>query len=195
MADDHGLLERFVAAFGAWEDLIGYGVDVPREIAVASKMEGHATHWRPLRVTHDTAALAELEAHLPARLPPLYAALVLGWRFMRVELDEYALLANPPGPGLEGLRAEIFRDPVLSSVTLANGYIPFGQGTDGRGYDPVCFNLRARRQDGDMEVVRLDHKEILCYDGIRVVKVLARSFRELVARNVESAERRRGGNA
>ena len=125
-------------------------------------------------------ACRELETRLPARLPPLYRQLILAYRYPRATVGGVYLLANPPSPGLTGLEAAMFRDELLSRVLLRHGYLQFGSGGGGLSYDPVCFNAARRRGDGDMEVVRLDHEQILCYERIRVQAVLAPSFREFV---------------
>ena len=122
----------------------------------------------------------ELEARLPAPFPPLYRQLILAYRYPRVTVGDVCFLANPPSPGLTGLEAAMFRDELLSRVLLRHGYLQFGSGGGGLSYDPVCFNAARRRGDGDMEVVRLDHEQILCYERIRVQAVLAPSFREFV---------------
>jgi hypothetical protein len=47
-----------------------------------------------------------------------------------------------------------------------------------------CFNIAARTRDGDVQVVRLDHEEVLCHERIAPPTVLSSSFRELVQRAV-----------
>ena len=132
------------------------------------------------------AACQELEARLPARLPPLYRQLILTYRYPRATTGGVCLLANPPSPGLAGLEAAMFRDALLSRVLLQHGYLQFGSNGDG-SYDPVCFNAARRRGGGDMEVVRLDHEQILCYERIRVQAVLAPSFQAFVEAAVSRA--------
>jgi hypothetical protein len=114
--------------------------------------------------------------------------LVLSYRWPETDLGRFRLLANPPGPGLEGLLAEMRRDAVLWEELIPRGWIRFGKGP-GLNYDPVCFDLRRRRKDGDLRVVQLDHEEILCYSCIIEVAELAGSFRELVEGTVAHARR------
>ncbi|HTE18733.1 MAG TPA: hypothetical protein VK689_10180, partial [Armatimonadota bacterium] len=123
-----------------------------------------------------------------ARLPPLYEQLILSYRWPEVDLGPFRLLANPLGPGLAGLLAEMQQDRVMWEELIPRGWIRFGKGAD-LNYDPVCFDLRRRRKDGDYPIVQLDHEELLCFSRIREVAQLASSFRELVEQVVAEAQR------
>jgi len=151
------------------------------------KCGGELTHVVPVRTPPD--ALTGLREALPATLPPLYEQLILSYRWPETDLGCYRLLANPDGPGLTGLLEEMRRDPVLWSELISRGWIPFGKGAC-LNYDPVCFDIRRRRKDGDCRVVQLDHEEILCSSRIREVAELAPSFRELVERTVQGSKLR-----
>jgi hypothetical protein len=189
-ARDTELLERFVATFGAWDDLMALD-SVPAELAAPPRLDDDDsfTYWRPVSLATSMAAAEELERFLPRRLPPLFRQLVLSYRYLEVDLDRYQLLANPPSTGLDGLREEMFRDKALSDVLLRLGYIQFGRGRRSN-YDPLCFDIARRHSSGDMEVVRLDHEEILCYSRIRVVERVAPDFRELVEETISQYDRR-----
>jgi hypothetical protein len=78
------------------------------------------------------------------------------------------------------------KDKFLSSFAFKNDYIPFGKGGD-IDYDPVCFDLRARKKNREFEIVKLDHEEILCNERIRVVTTLAPSFERLVSQTIDLA--------
>ncbi len=81
-----------------------------------------------------------------------------------------------------GLAEEIFKDPGLVESLIPGGLIQFGKGPD-INYDPVCFDIKNRRKDGDYRIVRVDHvdhEEVLCNSRIRIVAELAPSFRDLV---------------
>jgi hypothetical protein len=80
------------------------------------------------------------------------------------------------------------KDKFLSSFALKNGYIPFGKGSD-MDYDPVCFDLTARKKNREFEIVKLDHEEVLCNERIRVVAKLAPTFEQLVEDTIASAAR------
>jgi hypothetical protein len=68
------------------------------------------------------------------------------------------------------------------------GYFPFGKGTD-IDYDPVCFELKSRRQNADFRIVKISHEGILSFDRLEVVGEVAHSFRELVLKTIELAEK------
>lgn len=191
-AADAALLQAFVASFATSNELLEAADCIPAELRSlqASQLDDYFVSWEPQVWATSQSACRELEARLPAPLPPLFRQLILRYRYLRVELGQFCLLANPPGPGLAGLEQEMFRDDLLSHVLLRHGFIPFGQGADGN-YDPVCFNLARRAADGDMQVVRLDHEEILCHERIKVQAVLAPTFRQLVEQSVVMA----GGGA
>jgi hypothetical protein len=91
------------------------------------------------------------------------------------------LLANPPGPDLSGLLAEMFADEGLTVVCLENRLIPFGRGKGG-SYNPVCFDLNENRMDPS--IVLLDHEEILCNFRIKRLETLALNFDNLVQKVV-----------
>lgn len=143
---------------------------------------------RPVSTHTSRGALADLYAVLPARLPHLYEQLLLSYRWPETDLGPF-LLANPIGPGLAGFLEELKGDPVLWAVLIPSGWIRFGMGPD-LNYDPVCFDTRRRRKDGDYRVVQLDHEELLCNSRIKEAAELAPSFRELVQRTVVEARAR-----
>jgi len=98
------------------------------------------------------------------------------------------LLANPAGPGLDGLFLQISRDPVLWTQLSRSGYIPFGKESGG-SYDPVCFELESRKKSGDSKIVRIDHEEILCNNRIKVIAEIAPSFEALVMQTIALVEK------
>jgi hypothetical protein len=152
------------------------------------EFEPDAGHYAPLRVETPAAALTELYAVLPARLPPLYERLILSCRWPDVELGGYGMLANPGGPGLVGLLEAMQYDPGIWAELVPRGLIPFGRGP-GFNWDPVCFDTRRRRAASDCRVVQLDHEAILCYSRIREAAELAPTFRELMRQTVAALGR------
>lgn len=116
----------------------------------------------------------------------MYEQLILSYRWPAVDLGNFALLANLPGPDLTGLLGEMKRDRWLWAEMIPRGWIPFAQGPGGE-YDPVCFQVRTGRKSGDSRVVQLDHEQMLCYSRIVEVEELASSFRELVELTVARA--------
>jgi len=187
-AADAELLRAFVASFAATDELLEAADQVPPDLRYSETAEPGEffVSWKPQRRETPASACRELEARLPAPLPPLYRQLILSYRYLRVELGELCLLANPPSLDLAGLEQEMFRDALLSRVLLRNGYIQFGKGAGG-DYDPVCFHIACRTTDGDMQVVRLDHEEILCHERIKVRAVLSPTFRQLVEQKAKTS--------
>jgi hypothetical protein len=182
------LLDQFVAC---WRKLDGYDLresidDLSFSLPSDSPLRADAHHWRPLQLATDKSMLDAVYAKLPARFPPLYEQLVLSYRWLEVDLQWYRLHANPPGPDLSGVLGRILKDEFLSGFLLKNGYIPFGKGGD-MDYDPICFDLKARKKNREFEIVKLDHEEILCNEHLRVVAKLAPSFEQLVVQTIHLA--------
>ena len=184
------LLEQFVSC---WDKLDGFCVDESFDPLASHFSTGEENQfggklWRPILQTTDPLNLDPLYGKLPARFPPLYELLVLSYRWAEIDLVSYRLLGNPLGPDLSGLLNEMSKDKFLFSFLLKNGYIPFGKGPD-IDYDPVCFDLRARKKNGEFTVVKIDHEEILCNERIKVVVELAPTFDQLVKTTIELANR------
>jgi hypothetical protein len=185
---DAELIDKFVSCFKRLDEMVlWYDPELSDSELVTSTEEGSRyKRWRPLRIDTPPAALETLYGVLPVPLPRLYERLVLSYRWASVDLGRYRLLANPPGPSLNGLLQKLHGDPALWQALLPAGYILFGHGPD-LDYDPVCFDFRRGRSGDDCRVVKLDHEEILCYDRIKEVAVLAPTFRELVWQTIERA--------
>lgn len=187
MKNQELLLEQFVAAFDKLDDMRASGEwsPVAWQLAVGDADELGWKQWRPIRVATDRSLLEPLYAKLPGRFPPLYEKLVLSYRWAEVDLMSYRLIANPPGPDLNGLFEEITRDSALRDALLPAGYIQFGKGPD-LDYDPVCFDVNASIK-GDYRIIKFDHEEILCNDRLKIVAEVASSFEELVSQTIKQA--------
>lgn len=125
--------------------------------------------------------LASFEQRLPFRLPPSYRSLFVRYRFPAFVADAANLFGNLDGQSHDDLVVASMRDSILSSRTLANGFIQIGRPASGH-YDPICFDLRHRLKSGEAGIVRLDHEDILVNGSIYVVEKIAASFLELLAR-------------
>lgn len=184
---DELLLERFIASFEKLDELTAWDSDpIAKRLAAGNPDQLGFRHWRPIPVNTSASLLDPLYEKLPARLPRLYERLVLSYRWAEVHLKTFTLLANPPGPDLSGLLQQMSRDPALWDALLPSGYIQFGKGPD-MDYDPVCFDIKSRKKNGECRVVKIDHEEILCNNRVKLVAELAPSFRELVMQTIDQA--------
>jgi len=141
-------------------------------------------HFQPPAIRVDVGgatAFDHIYQLLPARLPMLYERLLLTFMWDDVELPSFLLLANP---GLDGLLTSLLYDRYLAEALLPKGFIPFGRAPGG-GYDPICFNTRARAGRRDYPIVQVDHEDILCRGRLTIKEILAPSFRALVQTTIE----------
>jgi hypothetical protein len=189
--DQEQLLEKYVVAFEKLDEMV---VDefsmLPAEQLISGREDEYGRKlWKPIRVETPKRFLDEIYAELPNqfRFPRLFEQLLLSYRWAEVDLGTYRLLANPPGDDLNGFFQKMTH-PDLWDVLTSAGFIPFGKGPD-LDYDPVCFDIKTRKQDGDCRIVKIDHEEILCNNRIKVVAELAPSFHQLVLQTIELAEK------
>ena len=187
---DSELIDRFVLSFAKLDALRADSCLDPTawELAEGEPDGSGRRAWRAVKHLTDPACLDPLYAVLPARFPPLYESLVLNYRWADVDLRSFTLFANPVGEDLKPLLNRISADQHLWNHLIRAGYIPFGKGTGG-DYDPVCFELESRRQNADFRIVKIDHEGILCFDRLKVVAEIALSFRHLVLKTIESADK------
>lgn len=187
---DAELVDRFVLSFSKLGDLRVDQVLDPLAWAMA---EGEPDEfgrrvWQPVQHQSDAVCLEPLYAVLPARFPPLYEYLVLNYRWADVDLKLFTLSANPMGDDLNPLLKRLSSDKYLWNYLIRSEYIPIGKGTDG-DYDPVCFELKSRKQNADFRIVKIDHEGILSFNRLRVVAEIAQTFRELLLKTIEFADK------
>jgi len=125
----------------------------------------------------------EREMHL--KFPPSFESLYSRYAFPAFQCGPVFLHANT-GYDLESeisinweFKERIFKDKGLVEALLPAGYLQFGNPHE-TDYDPICFDTKNRRNDGECPIVGIDHEEILCWSKIRVAKVIASSFLELI---------------
>ncbi|QDT86046.1 hypothetical protein [Gimesia chilikensis] len=186
---DQKLLQRFVESFSSHDDLLAAD-DTPAEMLVEQSSEtwgswSEPCTWKPIVRETDASALIPLSQKLPGPLPQLYEQLVLHWRWLEVDLGSLILFANPPGPGLAGLEATLFRDAALTETLLPAGYVPFGRSTI--NYDPICFDLNRTNADSDCPILQFEHEALLCHVKIGDHQQRWSSFRELMTDVIRSA--------
>ena len=121
--NDVELIREFVAAFATFD---GMSVVAGADSLLLELRDGQpgkrAATLRPMAVSTDRSALEPVYERLGARFPPLYENLVLSYRWAKVDLELFTLLANPPGPNLDGLVGEILRDPAFVETLIPHGY-------------------------------------------------------------------------
>lgn len=187
---DDQLLERYIGSFEKLDEMILD--DFSGASSAAELFNGEIDiydfkHWRPQKIQTPVSHLETLYAKLPAHLPPLFEQLLLTYRWAEVDLGTYRLLANPPGADLNGFFHQMSKDKGLWQALLPAGFLQFGKGPD-LDYDPVCFDTKSRKQDGDCRIVKIDHEEILCNYRVKVVAELAPSSYQLVLETITRAE-------
>jgi hypothetical protein len=186
---ERSLLECFIASFEHLDEMrADERLDpIAWQLSIGGLDRYGLKSWRPMHATTEVENLGPIYSRLPAKFPHLYESLILSYRWAEVDLQSFTLLANPPGPGVEGLMREISKDPALWNCLRMAGYIQFGKGPD-LDYDPVCFDLSSRKKNGrDYRIVKTDHEQILNYGRIKVIKELAPSFEALVRATIEKA--------
>jgi hypothetical protein len=188
--NDEELLERFVATFPKFDDIVADEFSPPAALQLVVEDTGlyDVKLWKPVRVETPLSQLDEVYAELPAHFPRLFEHMVCSYRWAEVDLGIYRLLANPPGDDFNGLFQQMTNDPFLWDALLPAGYIPFGKGPE-LDYDPVCFDIKTRKQGDDCRIVKIDHEEILCNNRVKVVAELAPSFYQLILQTIELAKK------
>jgi hypothetical protein len=186
---DDDLLARFVETFEHFDALSSLPSEpVPPELTIPAPTG--FDRWRPAVIATGRDRLENFYRKVPGPFPALYEQLVLSYRWLDVHLGTVMLFGNPPGPNLDRLTAAILSDPVLINTLLPAGLIPFGR-VSGGGYDPMCFDLNARKRD-DCPIIQVEHESVLSQDRIGKKWLRYPSFRELVCETIDLAETRRG---
>lgn len=187
--DDQELLATYVATFPKFDDMLADEFSLPAaiQLAIESADRDDERRWKPIRVETPRSNLQEVYAELPGTFPPLFERLLLSYRWAEVDLDTYRLIANPPGHDLNGFFQQMTNDPFLWEALIPAGFLQFGKGPD-LDYDPVCFDIKTRKESGDCRIVKIDHEEILCNYRVKVVAELAPSFYQLVLETIERAK-------
>ena len=185
------LLSQYVPVFEKFDEMSGSPDIYPiiGTLALGQRNDYGHVAWRPRRTEPQDLLLEAIYSRLPAKFPPLFERMLLTFRWADVSLDRYTLMANPPGPDLEGFFQGISKDPGLWEVLIPAGFLRFAKGPD-MDYDPVCFDMNSREKNGEMRVVRIDHEEILCNYRVKIVAELAPSFEALVLQTIESANKK-----
>jgi len=119
------------------------------------------------------------------KFPPSFQSLMSRYAFPAFQCGPVFLYANT---GYEiqlaqdftwEFKERIFKDKGLVEALLPAGYLQIGNPHE-TDYDPICFDTKNCTDNGECPIVGIDHEEILCRSKIRVVKVIASSFLELI---------------
>lgn len=126
----------------------------------------------------------QVEARLPFPLPRRLGEFLRHYSFSGFEISGLHHYDNYAGFERWCWVNALFGDPAIYEISIANKYLPIGQ-PDDVNYDRICLDLN-RLKSGDCPVVQLDHEEILCNDGIKIVRELAPSYAQLVAKVLDA---------
>lgn len=125
------------------------------------------------------ADVSSIETQAGLRFPPLFRRLLTDYDFESFVLGEVEFFGNAVSDESDDIRNLIFLDPVMSPALLGASLLQVGRPATG-SYDPVCFNLAQGQIEP--ELVQVDHESILSFGRLRVSKVVAASFSNLIVR-------------
>jgi hypothetical protein len=121
----------------------------------------------------------KLISSLPAKYPPSFMSLIRRYVFDQFTAEKITFYSNHGDKTADDLTAEIFKDQIIFKTTTANGFLHFARPADG-SYDPLCFDIRNRKNNKEYPVVRLDHESILQFQRIRIIETLYPSLAEFM---------------
>lgn len=184
------LIETFVTALNASGLEPLFANEVPADLRTKELADIPEMFEWEIRPTSATPWLAPLETRLPSPFPAAYRFLIRHFKFAQFEVGPIMFFANTGQREIfNDISRALFADEGMYPVLLKNGLIQFGRQAGG-DYDPVCFDVKARRED-DAPIVQLDHEDILVRNRVRIVKNVAASFHEFVERFIAGEFRAR----
>ena len=173
------VVDRFVKRLNAEPRPSAHANEVPKFLH-SSPVENDLVDWRFM--PHDSGARMDaVIQRLGRRLPPSFASLYARYAFMDFEYGSCWFFPNTGVDHEKDYAEAIFRDDHLSTIMLMHGYVQCAR-VDTGDYDPICFDTNRKKQHHEYPMVQLDHEEILIHDRIKVVREVAPSFRELIAK-------------
>lgn len=160
------------------------------DLNIAELMDQFVVKVDPSKIIFSRIAeapwLEVLESKLPRRLPSSFRSLVTRYAFASVDVGSLTLFGNSGLDEEDDLNVMIFRDQIMATATLKNGFIQFARPKNG-SYDPICFDAGKSAPNREFAIVRLDHEQILCNDRIKVVEKVADSFYKFASDIVQRA--------
>lgn len=176
-------IDRLVAKVNGSGTLCDLPEDVPAGLRCSDHNESGCFSWK-IKAVRSARWLAAFERRLPKPYPPSFRSLIHRYSFAQFEVGPVLLFANTGDTDWDNhlfseLSVAIFQDKRISQKTMENGFVQFARPVTG-GYDPICFDTNRSGRNCECPVVRIDHEEILCRDGLSVIEEVAPSFIELV---------------
>jgi len=132
-----------------------------------------------IEASYETNWTELLVSALPAKYPPSFISLISRYIFDQFTAEKITFYSNHGNNMSDDLSTAIFQDQIIFKTTTANGFLPFARPADD-SYDPLCFDIRNRRNNKEYQVVRLDHEAILQFERIKVVETLYPSLAEFM---------------
>lgn len=130
------------------------------------------------KVTEEEALLSVYDK-FSLRLPPLFAQMLLSYRWKNASTSQFELHDNPDGSDLSGFVAAICADKILFDSCLRNKLLIFGKSTN--SYNPICFHCICS-SPRSYPIVEVDHESILTPGReLKIVHTLAETFEKLIS--------------
>jgi hypothetical protein len=126
------------------------------------------------------AKVTAIESKAGLRFPPLFRQMLADYDFEPFELGEVEFFGNNGSDAGYDIQESIFIDPALAPALLKAGLLQVGRPATG-SYDPICFNIA--QGSIEPELVQVDHESILSFASLRISKVIAGNFADLIKRH------------
>lgn len=161
---------------------------VQRFVDVAKRV-GEVATGNPVILPLDKPSdwIEAIEQRAGLVFPGLYYLFATRFQFPEFEVGGIMFFATAPDKDENEIhvRDKILQDPNLYPTCLMNGCLQFGN-LYAYNYDPVCFDTKFRKSREDCPIVQLDHEEILIYERIKIMKVIAPSMRSFMESVIKS---------
>jgi hypothetical protein len=123
----------------------------------------------------DSAPWIDLwEKNAGLKFPEVFRTLVTNFSYFPFSIGEIRLFSNMGIKHYDEMVEAISKDKIIYKQTRMNKYLHFAR-PEGGSYDPICFDLN-KATNNDAPIVLLDHKEMLCFDRVKVISKISDSF-------------------
>jgi len=123
-----------------------------------------------------------IESKTQLKFPSLYRQLYENYECDSFIIGEIDFFGNTEFNDDNELNKKIFNDKYLVQSLIENGFLQFARPECG-SYDPICFNTN-NIKGHDCEIVRICHETILINRTIKIVKVIAPSFKKWIESSI-----------